>query len=178
MQNRLNEPITLSEIGQAVRSLSNSKCPSTDGLPIEFYKTFWPKLKDFMYELYMEIIDTKEFHTTAKQGIISLLQKAGCNLLQLKSWRPLTLLNSDYKIFSKLLATRLHDALDSVVSNTQTGFLKNRYIAENAMKLMNLMELCTRNNQSAMVISIDFQKAFDKLLWGGGLRITTCIWYY
>ena len=161
----LNSPITIDELGEAVKALPNGKCPSTDELPIDFYKVFWSKIKHTLYKLYLEIIETKQFHLTARQGIISLLEKTGSDPQLLKSQRPLTLLNSDYKIFSKLLATRLHTVLTEVVHPSQTGFLKGRYISENAMKLLNLMELCERNQQSAVIISIDFTKAFDCLLW-------------
>ena len=160
---RLKADITIEELTRAVKMRANSKTPSTDGLPIEFYKTFWDKLKCFLCELYKEIIISGQFHLTARQGIISLLEKPESNTLLLKSWRPLTLLNSDYKLFSKVLAIRLHDALQEVIHPSQTGFIKGRYVSENIMKLMNLIEHCNRTGDSAIVISIDFEKAFDKL---------------
>ena len=165
LKEKLDSEITVQEISQAVKMLPNGKCPSTDGLPIEFYKVFWPKLKDFIFGLFAEIVNANELHLSARQGIISLLEKIGRDLLKLKSWRPLTLLNSDLKIYSKILATRLHSTFTTIIHKSQTGFCKGRYIAENIMKMINLMEFCKRTESSAVVISIDFEKAFDKMRW-------------
>ena len=163
MKNWLESDITDNEIDKAVSSLANGKAPSTDGLPIEWYKVFWPKIRHLMYDLYREVIDMGVFHITARQGVITLLEKPDRHEPTLKSWRPLTLLNSDYKILSKVLSNILHSALSTVVNRSQTGFLKGRYMSENVIKLLNLIEHCNRNEESAVVISIDFEKAFDKL---------------
>ena len=161
----LDAPIQIAEINAAVKVLPNNKAPSTDGFPIDWYKMFWNKLKHFMFELFQEIVEEKELHLSARRGVISLLEKVGRDILMLKSWRPLTLLNADYKIFSKILAMRLQTTLDTIIHQSQTGFVKSRYISENAIKLLNLMEFCEKNAESAIVISIDFEKAFDKLEW-------------
>ena len=161
----LDSPLTLSEIGLAIKTMSNNKCPGTDGLPIEFYKVFYPKIKDFLFELFQEIVNEGELHLTAKRGIIALLEKIQKDLLELDSWRPLSLLNGDYKIYSKVLATRLNKLLDTLIDSSQTGFVKGRYLAENVMRLMNIMEYCENNKKSGIILNIDFHKAFDNLRW-------------
>ena len=161
----LDADITIGKLGLAVKSLANNKSPSTDGLPIDCYKAFWSKIKNLLYELYQDIISSNELYLSARRGIISLLEKVGRNSLQLKSWCPLTLLNSDYKIFSKVLALRLQKVLNTVIHESQTGFVKGRFIAENTIKILNLMEHCERTGKSAVVISIDFEKAFDQMEW-------------
>ena len=165
LQDKLDAPITEAELAQAVLKLPNNKCPSTDGLPIDWYKIFWKKISPLMINLYNEIIDTGEFHITARQGIISLMDKPDRDILRLKSWCSLTLLNSDYKIFSKVLAERFQSVLNTIASENQTGFIKGRYIAENLIKLMNLIEHCNKNKDSALLLSIDFHKAFDMMEW-------------
>ena len=161
----LNNIISSWEISKAIQKMKNNRCPGVDGFPIEWYKMFYPKLKDFLHDLYAEIVDENEFHLTTRQGLISLFEKIGRDILLLKSWRPLTLLNVDHKIYSKILAMRLHDALDSIVHESQTGFLAGRYIAENIMKMFNLIEMCNKFKKSAIVISLDYEKAFDKIEW-------------
>ena len=164
-RNYLDSPITLEEIACAVKQLNNNKMSGCDGIPIEFYKVMWPKLKDFLFKLYTEVIEDKLLHLSARRGVISLLEKLEKNPLFLESWRPLSLLNSDYKIFAKILANRLQYALPDLIHESQTGFMKNRFIGENILKLMNLMEYCDRNQESGIVLSIDFMKAFNRLEW-------------
>ena len=161
----LKSPISQNEISTALKSMANCKSPGTDGLQADFYKVFYNKLKYFLCEMYSEAPENKVLHLSARRGIISLLEKINKNLLQLKSYRPLSLLNSDYKILSKVFALRLKKVLNNIIHKDQTGFLPGRYMAENVMKMLNLMEYCERQDKSAVIISLDFEKAFDKLEW-------------
>ena len=161
----LDSDISQGEIARSIKQMANNKSPGTDGLPVEFYKMFYGKLKSLLFSLFEEIIEEKSFHLSAKRGIISLLEKVGQSILKLKSWRPLSLLNVDFKVFSKILASRLHTVLNDIIHDSQTGFIKGRYMAENIMKMMNLIEYCNKNAKSAAILSIDFEKAFDKVSW-------------
>ena len=145
--------------------MANSKCPGTDGLPIEWYKTFYPQIKDFLCKLFQEIVESNELHLTARRGIISLLEKPEKDELYLDSWRSLSLLNSDYKIYTKILALRLEKVLPNIIHSSQTGFLKSRYMGENILKMLNLIEYCNRTRTSVIILSVDFQKAFDSIEW-------------
>ena len=94
----LDRPLEASKISLALKQFNNQKTPGTDGLPLDFLKVFWARLRDFMYILYLEIIEERNFHLTARQGILSLLEKMDKNILLIKSWCPLTLLNTDNKL--------------------------------------------------------------------------------
>ena len=119
----LEADITSEEIGIALKALALGKSPGTDGLPADFYKFFYKKIKETLYQVYIEDIKKGKLHLSTQRGIISLLEKQGKDGLELKSWRPLTLLNTDYKIISKVLATRLKVILEKIVHSDQTGFL-------------------------------------------------------
>ena len=87
------------------------------------------------------------------------------DLLLLKNWRPLTLLNVDYKILAKIIATRIKKVLLTIIDNDQTGFLQKRFIGQNIVSLLEIMDFCDENEIAAMLISIDFEKAFDQIDW-------------
>ena len=161
----LNQPISLNELSAALRDLPNDKTPGTDGLTSNFYKVFWGKLKHLFHELVEEIISTGEFHLTAKYGILSLLEKVGKDGLIIKNWWPLTLLNTDNKIYTKTVANRMKAVLPSIIYYTQTGFMKGRYLAENVMKIMQVIQHCEDTQQNGLLVSFDFEKAFDTVSW-------------
>ena len=161
----LDKDITQLEVAQAIRDLPNNKVGGTDGLPIQFYKMFYPKLKNFLYELLVEIIKEGQLHLSARQGIISLLEKTGKDPLLIENWRPISLLCSDYKIFAKIIAKRLQATLQDLLHYSQTGFLKHRNIAENIMKLQSVYHYCESEQKSAVLLSFDFKKAFDIVSW-------------
>ena len=85
MKKKLDRPIDLSEISQALREMKDNKSPGTDGLPADFYKVFYGRLKHFLHKLFLKIVDSGSMHLTARQGILSLLEKVDKNPLQLNS---------------------------------------------------------------------------------------------
>ena len=103
-------------------------------------------------------------HLTARQSVISLLEKAG-NPLKLTCWRPLSLLNTDQKIFGKILAKRLDVVLDELIHHSQQGFLKNRHMSENILKIQKILQYCEKEGKDGLLISFDYEKAFDTLEW-------------
>ena len=80
-------------------------------------------------------------------------------------WRPITLLNVDYKIASKAIAKRIEHMLPSLIHPDQTGFVKGRYIGENIRLISDIMEQTKKLNCPGILLSLDFQKAFDTLEW-------------
>ena len=160
----LMSEIDLDEIEKSIKMMQINKSPGEDGLPIEFYRTFWNYIKNHLINSYKYSLTNGSLSITQKRGVISLLPKKN-DLLLLKNWRPLTLLNVDYKILAKLIATRLKGALIHLIHSDQTGFLEKRFIGHNIASLIEIIEFCEDNDIAAVLLSIDFEKAFDKLDW-------------
>jgi exonuclease III len=161
----LEKPITLEECQAALLQMADSKSPGIDGLPAEFYKTFWPYIKDTLLTMYTWSYEMDQFLGNVQRGIIRLLPKPLLNLLFLCNWRPITLLNVDYKIISKVLANRLKKVINKLVHEDQTGFVKGRYIGISVRTLLEVADYCEDNELPGLLVSLDIQKAFDSLDW-------------
>ena len=161
----LDQDISLEEISLALKELPNGKTLGTSGLPADFLKVFWAKLKNLFAKMFQEIVCDGKLHLTARRGIISLIEKLTKDPLFLKNWRPLSLLNIDYKLLSKVLAKRLQIALPEIIHNDQTGFMKGRNAGEGIIKIHEIMENCDRKEKDGIIISFDFEKAFDNVEW-------------
>ena len=83
----------------------------------------------------------------------------------LKNWRPISLLNTDYKIATKAIAVRLEKVLPSIIHPSQTGYIKGRYIGECIRLLSDTMAFTKQRNISGAAIFLDFEKAFDSIEW-------------
>ena len=81
--------------------MSPDKTPGTDGLPYEFYKVFWSDLDDILINALNYTYETGKLSVSQRGGIVKLLPKKDAELNLIKNWRPLTLLNCDYKMRPK-----------------------------------------------------------------------------
>ena len=67
--------VDMDEIVHALKGMANNKSPGSDGLTVEFYRTFLPQLKDILYKIYSEIENREEMSHSMKMGIITLIYK-------------------------------------------------------------------------------------------------------
>ena len=94
-----------------------------------------------------------------------MIPKKDKALQELKNWRPITLLNCDYKIASKAIASCLKAVLQNLIHNDQTGFLKGRSIAENICLINNVISYTETKNIPGLLLFADFEKALDTIEW-------------
>ena len=160
-----DKELTIEEIGKGLKDLPNNKAPGTDGFTADFYKFFWPDIKTYVYNSFMYAFDTGKLSVEQRRAILTLLPKGEKDIRYLKNWRPLSLLNTDYKILTKTLATRLQKVIPKLVSPDQTGCVKGRYIGENIRILFDVLEYTSKQNISGVIAFLDFEKAFDSVSW-------------
>ena len=163
--NQLEGAISEAEMVEALKTTPNGKSPGSDGLTAEFYKIFWTDIKDPLLKSVNAATTTGELSTTQKHGVITLLPKPGKDPLHLKNWRPISLLNQDYKLVAKCIASRIKTHLKNLIHSDQTGFIKGRHIGENINKLFSIMDYTEKEDIPAIIACIDFEKAFDSMEW-------------
>lgn len=98
-----------------------------------------------------------------KQGVIKLIPKPGKDKKILSNLRRVTLLNTDYKLFTKVLATRLKTGISKIISSTQSGFLKGRSIHNNIHLVLDLIDYNHLIKDDGFMLFLDFHKAFDSI---------------
>ena len=159
----LDKEVTMEEIQENLKEMARNKSPGTDGFQIDIYICFWLKMKNFVYDMIKYILETGSMHETARQGIISLIPKKLRNIKEIKNWRPIVLLNSDFKLVSKILASRMKKVLEHIIAKDQTGFISGRNISENLRKLIDVIDYTESANAPGIIALIDFEKAFDRV---------------
>ena len=162
-QQILNDYITNEEILNAINQLNFDKSPGEDGLTAEFYKTFSYDLVNVLNELYNNILITETTTKTMNMGIITLIYKNKGSLEDLKNWRPITLLNIDYKILTKILTNRLKLIETNIINNLQSSGILNKTIINNALNIENIIKYIEENESDAIILSLDQEKAFDRV---------------
>ena len=164
-KNSISGKLTLSEIGNALKEMKNDKSPGSDGYSAEFYKFFYKDISAFLLRSINEGFEKGELSSTQKQGVIICLPKENKDKKLLKNWRPISLLNHSYKIASAAIANRLKTVLPNILNQCQKGFIKGRYIGENIRLIYDLLFYTDVNKIPGLLLSIDYQKAFDSISW-------------
>jgi exonuclease III len=157
--------ISLPEATTVLKNMSNNKSPGSSGFTAEFYKVFWNQLGCFVVRALNEAFNNGKLSITQTQGIITCIPKGDKSKLFLKNWRPITLLNTIYKIGSGVIANRIKTCMDHLIHYDQTGFIKGRYIGENTRLIFDIMHQTEEQNIPGLLLLIDFEKAFDSLSW-------------
>ena len=83
----------------------------------------------------------------------------------MKNYRPISLTNTDYKIIAFVFARRLQTIIDKLISNSQTAYVKGRFIGLNARLILDIFDFCEENNCDGILLFLDFEKAFDSVEW-------------
>ena len=137
--------LTKAECLQALKSMKYGKTPGSDGLPVEFYNVFWNKISDCLLNTIKYSYTEGKFSTSQICWIIKLIPKKDAEPYFVKNCRPITLLNSDYKIAA--------------------NFLKGRFIGENIRLIDVLISHTVARNIPGLLMFLDFEKAFDSVEW-------------
>ena len=163
--------ITKNELLAVLKKTKNKSSPGSNGFTYGFFKFFWRDLGGFMLKAINFSYDIKNLPASQRIGIISLLPKGNKPRDQLKNLRPVTLLNTDYKLTSGCIAHRLNEVLPKIINNQQTGFVKGRFIGENIRNTFDLLELAKIKRVTGLLLLIDFEKAFDSLSFACMIKV-------
>lgn len=161
----LDEPMTNSEIISAIKNIQNGKSPGPDGFTIEFYKKFGELLSPIMLDMYQESFLSGILPQTMRRATISLISKKDKNPIKCGSYRPISLLNVDNKILSKTIAQRLETVMPKIISEDQTGFIKNQQLSSNIRRLLNILYNPNPPDNTEVVIAFNAEKTFDRVEW-------------
>uniref|UniRef100_A0A670K308 Reverse transcriptase domain-containing protein n=1 Tax=Podarcis muralis TaxID=64176 RepID=A0A670K308_PODMU len=162
----LNSKISEQEVEGAIQNMQLGKSPGPDGLTSKYYRTLKDYLIQPLKEVCNEIMEGKKAPETWKEAYITLIPKSEMEKTQLKNYRPISLLNVDYKIFADILARRLKKVLAEVIHKDQAGFLPRRHLSDNTRNVIDILEKLQVNiNTKAVLIFVDAEKAFDNISW-------------
>lgn len=158
----LETDFTFEEVTTAIMNLSSGRAPGLDGLPSEFYKKFWSILGEDYFKVLKQCFNEGTLPTSCQRAVLSLLPKKG-DLTLLKNWRPVAVLCTEYKIFSKVLANRLNEVLHTIIHKDQSYCIKKRLITDNLHLVRDLYDLAQSNDVNMGLLSLDQEKAFDRV---------------
>ncbi|PPQ71789.1 hypothetical protein CVT25_005500 [Psilocybe cyanescens] len=168
--------LTREEIQKAILALPNGKAAGIDGIPHELWKALMEKhtnntragqpafdIVSVLTHVYNDI----EKHgvdpcTGFAEGWMCPIYKKG-DKKEISNYRPITVLNSDYKIMTRALTTKLSKHVPALIHKDQAGFMKGRRIEDQTDLVRLMLDRCEMTEENGIIVCLDQEKAYDKI---------------
>lgn len=147
----LTAEITETELVNAISNLKSNKSPGPDGFSSEWYKTFRSNLTPSLLQACNITIKEGKMPPSWNEAVISVLPKEGKDKLECGSYRPISILNVDYKLYTGILAKRLEKILPQLIHKDQTGFISQRQTYDNIRRSLHILNHIYQNKMEALL---------------------------
>jgi hypothetical protein len=160
----LTAPFNEGDIKEAIFGSYAEGAPGPDGLPFLFYQKFWDIVKEDIVKMF------EEFHKgdldlyRLNFAMLTLIPKVE-EAKEMNNFRPISLINCSFKIFSKVLTSRLEKVTQRLISENQSAFIHGRYILESVVIAHELVHHGHKNGDPGVIIKLDYEKAYDRVCW-------------
>lgn len=154
---------TMQELWAAIQSMPPNSAPGADGLTAGFYATFFSILSEPLLGVINSILEGHAKPASFAMGRVVLILKEGSPPNDPTSWRPITLLNADYKIVASILNSRLKTFLPDIIAPHQTCAVPGRSLFANLNMTRDAFQYATEKRVSGAFLSLDQAKAFDRV---------------
>ncbi|XP_063285651.1 uncharacterized protein LOC134571380 [Pelobates fuscus] len=156
-------PLTNEEFGDIVKNLPIGKSRGPDGYTTKCYKTFTDLLRKPFATAFNSLVLGHKLPVESLEAHITLIPKPGKEPEECGSYCPISLINCDLKIFTKILANHLKPLLRGLVHPDQSGFVPGREAKNNTTKLLSLINIAKGERPQSLILTIDAEKAFDRV---------------
>ena len=143
--------------------MKNDTSPGNYGITKELYEFSWDDIKNSLPDSIKKSFISTELSTSQKQAVIKLIEKKDRDKRLIKKWHPISLLNIDTKLISKIIAIRLKKILNNLISEKQIAYLNNRFTSEGGRLISDIVEITDSLQIEAILLTVDIEKAFDSV---------------
>jgi hypothetical protein len=155
---------TMEELEEVLQGTKTATALGPDGLPVAFFKKFWPFLKQWVLQILNDFMLGRIDISRLNFGILSLIPKVqGAD--SIKQFCPIALINVLFKFVSKVVANRLAPIAHRIIAPTQTAFSKGRLLLDGALSLQEIIHELKVRKSKAILLKLDFEKAYDRVSW-------------
>lgn len=160
----LLEPWTDDEILNGLSRSPHQSSPGMDGFPYELLKFIYhhPRVKSLLTQVFNEALISHKTPASWRKSVVTLLPKQG-DRTSLRNWRPISLICTDAKVFTRMLSTRISPLMSKLINPYQTGFLHDRFIADNGLLARLVMSVAQKYDITGAALLLDQEKAYDRV---------------
>lgn len=167
MNDFLLQPYTEREIIEALKQMHTVKSPGPDGMPPLFFIKFWHIIKYSFISTCLDILNSAADPTTLNHTFVVLIPKVKIPETP-KDFRPISLCNVIFRVITKVIANRVKQILEEVISKNQSSFIPNRLITDNAMvafEIFHWLKKKKKRKKGFVALKLDMSNAYDRVEW-------------
>ena len=151
----LDNPITLEEVREAVKKGKRHKSPGPDGICHEFFIKKWDIVKEDLTYIINNMYMEGSVSDSQKHGHIVYLPKQATPISP-ENYRPLTILNTDYKLLTRIIANRLRPWMDNILHHNQFCGRTSQTIFDEIANVRDIIAYAEESNKPICLLSTDF----------------------
>lgn len=160
MSRWLERPFLEEEVIFTLNSMEEYKAPDSDGFPTKIFKIFWEVVAKDIMTVFADFHSKDSWCRSLSATFITLILKKN-GAVELKDFRPISLVGSMYKLLSKTLVICFKSSLVDIISNSQQAFLPSRHMTDCSLLANEYLDAMSKARWPGVVCKGDMEKAYD-----------------